>query len=107
MALAECLRRVAWGAAHTVTPPPCWVPIQPLTPEQRARLDEAIDQAVPEGGMPLFLGWTLGVNQLADLRATNARYSDAVSYDVLVVDGVPTVNRDGVTPGSGLNWHRQ
>jgi hypothetical protein len=79
------------------------VPIQPLTSEQRARLDEAIDQVVPQGGWPLFWGWTAGMNQLSDLRATDNRYSDSASFDVLVVDGVPTVNRDGTTPGTGMN----
>jgi hypothetical protein len=78
------------------------VPIQPLTSEQRARLDDVLDSVVPQGGMPLLAGYTLGMNQLLSVQATGGRYSDAWLYNVLVVDGVPTVNRDG-TPGTGMN----
>jgi hypothetical protein len=79
------------------------VPIQPLTSEQRARLDDALDRVVPQAGMPLYLGWMLGMNQLLDFQATDDRYLRDVVFNVLVVDSVPTVNRDGVTPGTGMN----
>jgi hypothetical protein len=79
------------------------VPILPLNPTQRARLDDAIDNAVLEDGMPLFFGWSQGMNLLADRRATHSRYLNVLSVNVLVVDGTPTENLDGVTPGDGLN----
>jgi hypothetical protein len=95
----------AWAVGLTLfnTESTRLVPIELLTSEQRARLDDAVDQVVPQGGMPLFSGWTLGMSQLLDLPVTEGPYLDAPKFHVLVVDGVPTINGDGVSPGTGMN----
>jgi hypothetical protein len=79
------------------------VPLELLTAEQRARIDDAIDKVVLRGGMPLFQGWSLGNGQLSNVVTVGDLYDVFSRLNVLVVDGAPTVNRNGVTPGTGPN----
>ncbi len=70
------------------------VPIAPLTQQQLTALDNAIQGRNADGYTPTEAAYMFALGQLQ-------AYSGNNKYMVLVTDGVPTVDSDGCTLGSG------
>jgi hypothetical protein len=70
------------------------VPIAPMTPQQLTALDDAIQARRANGYTPTEAAYMFALGQIQ-------AYSGNNKYIVLVTDGVPTVDRDGCTLGSG------
>jgi hypothetical protein len=76
------------------------VPIAPMTPQQLTALDNAIQARGADGYTPTEAAYMFALGQLQNWNAP-AGYAGNNRYVVLVTDGIPTVDRDGCTLGSG------
>jgi hypothetical protein len=77
------------------------VPIAPLS-SQLATINLSLSGVTPGGLTPTLVAWQFGLQQLTSWVAPPA-YAESPRYIVLITDGVPTVNRDGRTTGTGMN----
>jgi hypothetical protein len=79
------------------------VPIAPLTSTQIATIVASLNAVAPAGRTPTEAAWQYGLAQVLSWSSPAPEYLASPRYLVLVTDSVPTVNRDGTTPGSGMN----
>jgi hypothetical protein len=85
----------------------CWsgqqaVPIAPLTAQQVTSINSSLVGVTPRGLTPTLAAWRFALNQLTSWTAPT-EYAKSPRYIVLITDGVPTVNRDACTTGTGMN----
>jgi hypothetical protein len=78
------------------------VAIAPLTPQQLSAIDTSLSGVTPGGLTPTLVAWQFARQQVSNWVAP-AGYEVSPRYVVLITDGVPTVNSDGRTTGSGPN----
>jgi hypothetical protein len=76
------------------------VPIAPLTQAQQTALSTAVRNQSANGYTPTEAAYLFALGQVQNWNAT-PDYTSSHRYVVLVTDGIPTVDRDGCTLGSG------
>jgi hypothetical protein len=86
------------GCPTTAYEPSTLVPIAPLDGTQVAALSTALTTTPLGGYTPTEAAYVYALTQVQNWNAP-AGYAASPRYIVLVTDGVPTVNRDGVTLG--------
>ena len=104
-ALAALPSTWAVGLSFFSRPDNCYepvqaVPIAPMTPQQLTALDNAIQRRGASGYTPTEAAYAFALDQVQSWNAP-AGYAGNNRYVVLVTDGIPTVDRDGCTLGSG------